>query len=46
MGGYMGKTLQVDLVTALDSYYVSMGWNLHNGLPGKQTLDGLNLGWM
>jgi len=41
-----GKGHVVDLDTALDSYYESMGWDKETGIPTDEKLEELNLGWM
>ncbi len=41
-----GKGQVVDLDTALDSYYESMGWDKETGIPTDKKLEELNLGWM
>ena len=35
----------VDLDAVLDSYYTAMGWELDDGLPGRETLQRLGLEW-
>ncbi len=41
-----GKGQTVDLDTALDSYYESMGWDIETGVPKDEKLEELGLGWM
>ena len=40
-----GQGTMVDLDAVLDSYYTSMGWELDDGLPSRQTLRRLGLEW-
>jgi aldehyde:ferredoxin oxidoreductase len=41
-----GEGQVVNLDSALDSYYESMGWDLQNGLPKAETLANLGLSWI
>lgn len=41
-----GKGSVVNLKEALDSYYSAMGWDLESGLPTRETLERLGMGWL
>ncbi len=41
-----GEGAVVDLDTALESYYDSMGWDKETGIPKDEKLEELDLGWM
>jgi aldehyde:ferredoxin oxidoreductase len=41
-----GQGQVMNLETALESYYASMGWDLKSGLPLSSTLEKLNLGYL
>jgi len=41
-----GKAQTVDLDTALDSYYESMGWDIETGRPTEEKLKELRLDWI